>query len=100
MADVMWPGDTSDVPSDRSIESSTGAAVIVAVFLSGIVLSLIVGRFGQELTGAMVPASGITILIGIAFGGVLHGIGDSEITALATFNERLFLLVFLPIIIF
>jgi len=82
------------------VESETAAATIVTVFLCGVILSLIAGPFFQELTGSLIPASGITILIGIAFGGILSSTHNEEITVLATFNERLFFLVFLPIIIF
>lgn len=97
---IVWPSGTTAVPTDRVEISEHKTALVLVVVLIGVTLSIVVGHFLHRLQVHWLPESGATIILGVLFGLGLLWTGDEEISQNAGFDERLFSLVFLPVIIF
>jgi NhaP-type Na+/H+ or K+/H+ antiporter len=76
----------------------TGAAVFL-VFVVGVALSVFLAHTVHRLGCTALSESAVTIGIGAAFGGIIVASGNLEAAQAARFDEELFALVFLPIII-
>ena len=97
--DIVWAGGRTNIPSDRAVlPVHVEAAVFVAVIV-GVVLSMVGGAVLETYHVHVLPESGLTVLLGMCMGGALLALGEQH-SHLARFDETVFSLVFLPIIIF
>eukprot|EP01138_Halocafeteria_seosinensis_P005940 gb/GECG01006072.1/.p1 GENE.gb/GECG01006072.1/~~gb/GECG01006072.1/.p1 ORF type:complete len:1035 (+),score=123.73 gb/GECG01006072.1/:1-3105(+) len=97
---IVWPGGSTGIPSDRVIVDTEETAFIMSVVFVGLVISLIIGVFIHKFHIHFIPESGVVILLGIAFGLIIRATAADETARSAQFDETLFMLVLLPIIIF
>ncbi|KAA0148162.1 hypothetical protein FNF29_06821 [Cafeteria roenbergensis] len=96
---VVWPGGEAATPSDRVvIKEAVGAAVFVT-FALGVTLSTFLAHALHRAGCSAIPESAITIALGAAVGAVIASTGDASAVRAARFDEELFALVLLPIII-
>jgi sodium/hydrogen exchanger 8 len=97
---VVWPGGGVEIPPDRVAETSYAAAVAAVVALSGLLLSLLLGSLLHSYHVTVFPESGATVLVGLALGAAIRFGAPLSVRENAAFNQEVFSLVLLPIIIF
>ena len=97
---IVWPGDQKAPPSDRGRPSVSTQAVYFFIVLIGLVGSFVAESVLHERGIHALSASGATIIIGIVVGAVVQAIGNADMIAAAKFDEELFVLILLPIIVF
>eukprot|EP00937_MAST-01D_sp_MAST-1D-sp2_P005153 g5153.t1 len=97
---VTWPGGQSAAPSDRGSTAVHTHAVYFFVVLVGLVLAFVVDSVLHEYQINTLSSSGATILLGVVVGGLVYATGDDDMVAAAKFDEKIFTLLLLPIIVF
>lgn len=100
MKTIVWPGGSTDLPSDRVVVSTSTNAALLGSVLFGMVISLMIGVVLHKLHVHFIPESGVVILLGICMGFIIEAAAGNETARSAQFDENLFMLVLLPIIIF
>eukprot|EP01049_Picozoa_sp_SAG25_P005798 SAG25_NODE_409_length_8424_cov_3.527928_2_plen_1303_part_00 len=101
---IIWMGGVDNIPSDRVVDHHAGEAQYFLLVLIALILSLWGGSFLELMHFHYIPEAGLTCIIGMGVGGLikLHvAITHSHhFEELAYFDEGIFALVLLPIIIF
>jgi hypothetical protein len=124
---ITWAGGGTDIPPDRGVEEVGATALFLTLVVIGLCVAFYfesclhsLGASAEPLHGwrrwvALMPASGATILAGMAFGGILllvfqlaspaassrSGTGTlQQVLEIAEFDETTFILILLPIIVF
>ena len=102
---IKWAGEQTRIPSDRTEEHVSLAALYLSFMLSFIVMSICAGNFLHAHEFYVLPESGAAVLFGLALGGVLLVWGQvfghtEELTDMTEFDTEIFSLILLPIIIF
>ena len=102
--DITWFGDASQVPSDRVAAGHGDAAQYMFLVLVCLMLALWGGSLLELLHFHYIPEAGLTCIIGMVVGAALKvtasATNNYEFVEMAMFDESLFALVLLPIIIF
>ena len=97
---IVWPGEQGAPPSDRGSASISESAVYFFFVLLGLIGTYVADALLHEYQVYALPSSGATILVGIVIGGIVKAIGSASMIAAAKFDEQLFTLILLPIIVF
>eukprot|EP01052_Picozoa_sp_SAG31_P025836 SAG31_NODE_2293_length_5994_cov_2.611535_3_plen_1054_part_00 len=102
---IKWAGGQTRIPSDRTEEHVSLAALYLFFMLTFIVLSICAGNFLHAHEFYVLPESGAAVLFGLTLGGVLMLWGSlfghtEELTNMTQFDTEIFSLILLPIIIF
>jgi NhaP-type Na+/H+ or K+/H+ antiporter len=102
--DIVWFGGAQQVPSDRVALGHGGTAAYFALVLVSLMVSLWGGSLLELMHFHYIPEAGLTCIIGMIVGAGLkisaNISGNYEFVEMAMFDEALFALVLLPIIIF
>lgn len=102
--DITWFGDASQLPSDRVAAGHGGAAQYMLLVLVSLMLALWGGSLLELMHFHYIPEAGLTCIIGMVVGAALKvtaaATNNYEFVEMAMFDESLFALVLLPIIIF
>lgn len=111
-AAIVWPGGSSLSPPDRADRPEKTGAVAVLLALLGLAASLAVGSYLHKLHVEWLPESGATVLVGVCLGLIVRMSmaaeqtwpgalpGAASVASHTGFNNEIFMLVLLPIIIF
>lgn len=97
---VIWPSGSSLTPPDRANASDTSASGAFLVAILGVIFSLVAGIVLKRRGAHWIPESAAAILVGAAFGAIIRWLAPPMLKESVGFNGNLFLLVFLPVIIF
>eukprot|EP01052_Picozoa_sp_SAG31_P016816 SAG31_NODE_1128_length_9755_cov_4.535004_5_plen_727_part_00 len=101
---ISWMGKSPNVPSDRVIEHDLIHAYYLTLVLTCLTVAIIGGNIIEVLHFAYLPEAGFTVIVGILGGLLVKLFGQlthsHHMEELATFDEKTFALVLLPIIIF
>lgn len=96
---VVWPGGEAATPSDRVVVREAVGAAVFVTFALGVTVSTFLAHSLHRVGCSAIPESAITIALGAAVGAVIASTGDASAVRAARFDEELFALVLLPIII-
>jgi sodium/hydrogen exchanger 8 len=97
---IVWAGGQHTPPSDRGSASIAESATYFFLVLLGLVGAYVADALLHEYQVHALPASGATILFGVLIGALVKAIGSAKMIAAAKFDEQLFTLILLPIIVF
>jgi NhaP-type Na+/H+ or K+/H+ antiporter len=95
----VWPDFDLGTPSDRVMESHNVDALVFMTFAVGIVLATFLGHTCHHSGCAAIPESAVTVATGAAVGIIMFLANDERVVKAARFDEEVFALVMLPIII-
>ena len=101
---IVWPGGATTTPSDRSVKEHGAEAKYLLLVLLSLTAAMWAGSLLELMHFHYIPEAGMTCIIGMIVGvGIkLHASETQNHTYedMAMFDESLFALVLLPIIIF
>jgi len=95
----VWPGFEAGTPTDRVTQAELVGPAIFVVFALGVTASVFLAHSAHKIGLSSIPESAVAIGIGAAVGGIISLTGDPAAVRAARFDEEVFALVFLPIII-
>ena len=101
---ITWFGGEENIPSDRLTKEHGAEARYMLVVLISLILAMWGGSILELIHFHYIPEAGFTCIIGMGVGIALKAwsaaTGDYQYEEMAYFDEELFALVLLPIIIF
>lgn len=98
--DIRFPSGDTSIPTDRHSVQVSLTAAFFFMALVGVLVATHVGIGMEARHFFYIPESGVTIIAGMLLGLFIDATGNKDLIETAEFNEGVFALVFLPIIIF
>ena len=101
---IVWMGGSKNVPSDRVVDHDAAEAQYFLLVLCALILSVWGGSILELMHFHYIPEAGLTCIVGMGVGILIklhvHVTKSHHFEELAFFDEGVFALVLLPIIIF
>lgn len=98
--ELVFAGGRTEVPSDRESVEVSVQALFLVLAIAAVLIAGVIGVGMENRHFFYIPESGVTIIVGMVVGGVLLLAEVNKLIEIAEFDESIFSLIFLPVIIF